>query len=291
MSFSAVAYELDQYQNEEITHKDIFWYPDGEPQFMAQSFMPSLTTLTKVEVQIWGSDFSGPIKISIRDDLNGDDLTSTSVNRSIVEYNCGWVHVDIPDIDVIPDKKYYIVATTFNGTYGWNNIYSFEGIDYYHRGNAWEYHNPNYGLIWTSIGVAPDYYVDFAFRTYSGYNNPPNKPTISGPNSGKIGEFYPYEVSTIEPDDEMIYYCIDWGDGDVMEEGTPRCPGDIYTYMNSWSEEGEYSIKVKTKDISGLESEWSNPLVVSIPKNKSMNNFNPWILRLIQRFPILELLI
>ena len=48
---------------------------------------------------------------------------------------------------------------------------------------------------------------------------------------------------------------------------------------------------MKARDIYGAESEWSDPLVVSIPKKKSLNEFNPWLLRLIQRFPFLDLLL
>jgi hypothetical protein len=60
---------------------------------------------------------------------------------------------------------------------------------------------------------------------------------------------------------------------------------------HNWTERGIYNIKVKARDMYGAESEWSEPLVVSMPKNKSIDIFNPWLFRLIQRFPILKLLI
>ena len=39
------------------------------------------------------------------------------------------------------------------------------------------------------------------------------------------------------------------------------------------------------------ESTWSDSLIVSMPKNKNIGIFNPWVIRLIQRFHIMKLLI
>jgi hypothetical protein len=48
--------------------------------------------------------------------------------------------------------------------------------------------------------------------------------------------------------------------------------------------------RVKAKDESGLESFWSDPLAVSIPKNQDMNKFFNIILLkwFIEKFPLLE---
>ena len=53
-------------------------------------------------------------------------------------------------------------------------------------------------------------------------------------------------------------------------------------------EKGDFEVKVKAKDMKGLESEWSDSLVVSMPKNKAINPFILFLERLIERFPILE---
>ena len=41
-------------------------------------------------------------------------------------------------------------------------------------------------------------------------------------------------------------------------------------------------------DIYGHESDWSDPLAISMPKNKAINPFLLFLERLIERFPILE---
>jgi hypothetical protein len=122
-------------------------------------------------------------------------------------------------------------------------------------------------------------------------NQPPVKPEPPiGNESGAPGEVIEYRIQkTTDPDGVRISYIFDWG------EGNQSCWlykkfGYIKSY-HSWSEEGTYEIRVKARDQYGAESEWSDPLVISIPKNKSINEFNPWIFRLIQRFPILEFLL
>ena len=43
-----------------------------------------------------------------------------------------------------------------------------------------------------------------------GPNRPPNKPTIDGPTTGKAGVSYKYTFTTIEPDEDQVYYYVDW---------------------------------------------------------------------------------
>jgi hypothetical protein len=124
-------------------------------------------------------------------------------------------------------------------------------------------------------------------------NKGPIKPEIpKGNESGSTGEEYRYSVRKIEdPDGDLLSYKWDWGDG-TSSCWTPAPTSGIYFSENHiWSEEGTYEVRVKLRDIYGAESEWSDPLIVNMPKNKSLSEFNPWLLRLIQRFPILKLLL
>ena len=122
-------------------------------------------------------------------------------------------------------------------------------------------------------------------------NNPPNKPdTPTGETNGKTGTSYSYSSSTTDPDEDLVWYQWDWGDGNFSEWLGPFSSGITITTYHTWNEDGTYEIKVKAKDQHD-ESPWSDSLVVSMPKNKSLNVLNPWIFRLIQRFPILEYLL
>jgi len=124
-------------------------------------------------------------------------------------------------------------------------------------------------------------------------NQGPGKPDVpTGIESGTPSEVYSYRVRKVkDPDDDLLSYKWDWGDGTYSLWIAASPYGSHLSVDHNWTEEGTYEVHVKAMDMYGCEGEWSDPLVVSMPKTKSINDFNPWIIRLIQRFPILELLI
>jgi len=123
---------------------------------------------------------------------------------------------------------------------------------------------------------------------YEPENEPPNKPNKpSGETSGKAGEEYTYSTTTTDPDGDQVWYKWDWGDETSGWDG-PYDSGDTVTASHIWDEKGDYNIKVKAKDVHGEESPWSDPLPITMPKNKAINLFLLFLERLIERFPILE---
>ena len=111
-------------------------------------------------------------------------------------------------------------------------------------------------------------FVDLAHQS-----NEPEKPARpQGAVNGKKDEQYTYSTSTIDPDGDQIYYRWDWGDGTFSKWVGPYDSGDTMSYAHSWYKNGNYNIRVKAKDVYGKESTWSDPLSVSMPKNKLLNN-------------------
>lgn len=131
-----------------------------------------------------------------------------------------------------------------------------------------------------------------AYKALMELNSEPEKPdTPDGPLSGKAGVFYEYSVSTSDFDGDQIYFIFDWGDKTESNWLGPYDSNIVCTESHNWSERGDYEIRVKAKDEFGLESEWSDPLVVSMPKTKKNILLYPWIIRFIERYPLLELLL
>jgi len=93
---------------------------------------------------------------------------------------------------------------------------------------------------------------------------PTTPSTPSGPTTGKPGINYEYSTTSIDVDGDNIYYLWDWDDGSEFVWFGPYSSGEICTRPHMWAVEGTYNVKVKAKDQLGLESEWSNPLTVSI---------------------------
>jgi outer membrane protein assembly factor BamB len=95
-------------------------------------------------------------------------------------------------------------------------------------------------------------------------NQPPNAPMITGTTIGKAGMTYKYSTNTTDPNEDQVFYNFSWGDGDVSDWLGPYNSSEIITASHMWIEEGNYEIRVKAKDIHDAESNWSEPLNVTM---------------------------
>jgi hypothetical protein len=96
-------------------------------------------------------------------------------------------------------------------------------------------------------------------------NQPPSTPTITGPHYGEINANYTFSLGTItDPDGNQLYCLWDWGDGITSGWLGPYNSGATVGALHAWTEQGNYSIKVKLKDSYGLESNWSEPINMQI---------------------------
>lgn len=112
--------------------------------------------------------------------------------------------------------------------------------------------------------------------------NKPEKPT--GKIRGKTGTEYTYTSSCIEPDGEPLYFIWDWGNNNYTYWIGPSNSGELAESTYNWTQKGEYLVRVKTKDIFGGESIWSDPLTITMPYSYSIPK--PRFLEfLFQRFP------
>ena len=118
------------------------------------------------------------------------------------------------------------------------------------------------------------------YTTYSefwliklGTNQPPNKPSKpSGQINGKVGTSYTYSSTTTDPDGNQIYYWFDWGDTTNSGWVGPYASGATGSASHTWTSQGNYNVKVKAKDDPhAAESIWSDPLTVTMPRNKVIN--------------------
>ena len=181
----------------------------------------------------------------------------------------------------VADGKVY-VGIWSNGKLLCLDAYTGEFIwDYLVSVPDWLFSSPAvaYGRVY--IGGDMSYKV-YCFEDPS---QPPEAPIIKGPASGKAGVEYDYTFVTIDPNDDDVYYYIEWGDGNVEEWIGPYNSSEEITLGHSWEENGTYIIKAKAKDTYDIESHWTE-LVVTMPRNKVL--YNSYLLRFLEQLPILR---
>jgi len=248
----------------------------------AQSFKPTVMTLTRVELYITKHLYPSNetvLTVSIRDSLNGSDLTSKEIVAG--DYYPKWVEFDFQDIEVVPEQTYYIVTKgdkgNETGAFGMMAVAN----NPYGRGDAWVW---DYDY-WEKIDYEEYPECDMTFKTY-GLNEAPDTPTIDGPTEGKVGIEYTYNLTTTDMEGYNVWYYINWGGGSIDEWIGPYASGENVTVSHTWKIKNTYEIRVKAKDIHGFESDWAT-LEISIPKNQINNLWMRWL----ERFPILQRLL
>lgn len=286
------------YENDEMLDQNQSYYNGWswvvltEGSMLAQSFKPSLNVLTRIELLLIKIGSPYEVKISIRNNLSGADLTSISVlENEIPRIEPKWIEFDFQDICVEPEQTYYIVwypfGIDFTNYFGW----SYGDFNPYDRGDAYEYFSTS---DWEIIEGNPDRpNPDFCFKTYGIHNSPPNKPVIIGPNLVNKSEKYNYKFNAIDPDDDYIYYYIDWGDGIVEDWFGPYPSGEEIHLNHTWKTKikpiyanYEFIIRCKAKDIFDAESEWTT-LTVTLPKSKAIG-IPLFLQKIFQSFPFLN---
>jgi len=123
-------------------------------------------------------------------------------------------------------------------------------------------------------------------------NDPPEKPTISGPKIGTVHKRLEFKFVSTDPEGHDLYYMVDWGDDDYLTNQGPYASGEEVTFSHSWRESGTFTIVAKARDEYGGKSP-QNSFKLSITKNRAVTN--PVLFQLLENlmdhFPLLERLL
>lgn len=228
-----------------------FWLKAGYK--CAQSFTPSLSCLSKIEIHLAKKGNPSNLYCSIRDSLDGSDLTSAVIRSDSISGTPSWYEVDLPDLQVLTENKYYIVISA-GPDYNLQNTFNFrfhDGPDYT-GGERWNY--GEYGNIWHEY---PGY--DICFRTY-GYNNinnqPPKTPSNPNPSDGatNVGINVVLSWTGGDPDDEdTVTYDMYLGSTNPPPKIASNLAGT--TYIPALSSLTKYYWKIVAFDNHGAITE------------------------------------
>jgi len=96
----------------------------------------------------------------------------------------------------------------------------------------------------------------------------PEKPNApSGPTSGIERSKYAFVATTNDPGENIIKYGWDWGDGSPVEWSKYYTSGEQCMMIHAWESSGSYNVRVIAKNLPGVESNWSDSLVVVMIEN------------------------
>jgi hypothetical protein len=139
--------------------------------------------------------------------------------------------------------------------------------------------DPAGSIVWQITGL------NHALDAEGFFTEPPRTPSIDGSNKGKTGVSYPFTFVTNDPEGEIVFYYIDWGDDINTGWIGPYPSGEEVIINHSWSKKGDYLIRCKAKDVIYAESDWET-FEVSIPRNRVSDN--SLFFRFLERFPLLQ---
>jgi len=109
------------------------------------------------------------------------------------------------------------------------------------------------------------------------HNSPPQTPEKpAGETEGYYGTLYNYSTLSYDEEGDHLYYQIDWGDSSESLWLGPYNHNETMTFNHLWTKPGYYSIKMKAKDGSGAESEWSTPLFIQMDNRPPFIPNNPF---------------
>ncbi len=95
--------------------------------------------------------------------------------------------------------------------------------------------------------------------------HPPDIPSVMIEQSScLVNEPCLFTITASDIDGDDISVMVDWDDGSSSEWIGPKSSGDSFELVHDWDLDGTYQVKVKTKDAFGYESEWSDPVEVTV---------------------------
>jgi hypothetical protein len=100
-------------------------------------------------------------------------------------------------------------------------------------------------------------------------NQPPSAPTITGGTSAPTDESIPFNFTATDPDNDQIYYEIDWDNNGTVDANTPASSyvnsGTTLSGNRSWPSTGTYTIQARTVDFDNTRSSWTDYSVTIVP--------------------------
>jgi len=243
-------------------------------QSIAQSFKPSLSTLTRVKILLYVDATMNPFDIFVHiEDNYMSRIGSTSKKLSDIPNGLHWVEFDFePDLNLEIGKTYVIVCSSFcncvntiGAGYGVNTDYSNGMLYISHQPR------PNEDLCFETYGIEEQSNSDLECDGNLIWDNVKPGNTIDGTlyitNIGDPGSNLNWEI-TDKPD---------WGtwiftpnDGSNVYPGGDPVQVEVFVAAPD-VQETEYTGVIKISNLDNMADFCEIPVILKTPKNKAVN--------------------
>jgi len=95
---------------------------------------------------------------------------------------------------------------------------------------------------------------------------PPTISSLTGPDSGFVGEALTFQVTGTDPGGADVSYELQWGDTSSLAWTGNYPSGQQTTVRHTYLDTGAYQIRAKVRNTAGDESDWSSPHSVAISR-------------------------
>jgi len=154
---------------------------------------------------------------------------------------------------------------------GWKDDPKIENGGYWICKNCWGtdwgyngFFNIEYDKLSTNLGS-----ICWVEYDPDDFNWPPiGSPKLIGPDYMDANIEYQFNISSIDPEGDDIFYNVSWGDGTHSCWIGPYESGSVINIFHSYAKKGSYCVKFMTKNEFGPESDW-----MPVTKTKEKRNF------------------
>jgi murein tripeptide amidase MpaA len=99
------------------------------------------------------------------------------------------------------------------------------------------------------------------------YNNAPMKPTLDGEADCMEGKDYQLIVHGSDPENDDLYFFVDWGDQTSGKWTGPFSAGEPASLYHAYSSTGQFNIRAKARDVYEEEGPWSESITITVFEN------------------------
>jgi len=231
------------------------------------------------------------------EDVDGDGIGDTPINISGGTGNKDYFPLMYPWGEQRPVANYSYFEEYGGYVFNGSNSYDRDGEVISYEWDFGDGSTDNGIVVSHAFNDSGEYDVILTITDDEGYNgnhtkaidvvknNPPDTPTIDGPDSGKWGKPYYFTFQSSDIEGSEIWYYIDWGDGTPTSWMGPYVSGYELSDAHTWGTQDSYVVRCKAKDVYGIQSDWAEH-EITIPRTRASSYL--WFL---ERFPMLQRLL